>query len=108
MKSWKAALELKLKGVTSLRQHRDELYLEQPADPAPQVQSSSDRDMAVLRFNYEKRLMREVQSALAKMEAGSFEICEDCEESIPQRRLDAVPWARLGVKCDCRQKRHRA
>jgi DnaK suppressor protein len=99
MKSWKAALELKLRELTNLWQERDELYIEQHADPADQVQSSSDRDMAVLRFNQETRLMHEVESALAKVEAGSFGICEDCEEPIPQKPLDAIPWARLCVKC---------
>jgi DnaK suppressor protein len=98
-KHWKAALEMKLKELTTLWQERDELYIEQQADPADQVQSSNDRDMAVLRFNHDTHLMHEVESALAKMKEGTFGICEECDETIPQKRLDAVPWARMCVKC---------
>jgi DnaK suppressor protein len=89
-KRWKAALQSKL---------RDELYIEQLADPADQVQSSNDRDMAVLRFNHETRLMHEAELALAKFDEGTFGICEECEEAIPPKRLDAIPWARLCVRC---------
>ena len=96
---WKAALEAKLNSLSTARQERDELVIEQLADPVDQVQSSNDRDMAVLRLNQDNRLWNEVRSALSKLDDGTFGICEDCAEEIPQRRLDAIPWARLCVGC---------
>src|SRR3954465_11383783 len=36
-----------------------------------------------------------IERALTKMSSGSFGVCEDCGEEIPQRRLLAIPEARL-------------
>jgi RNA polymerase-binding transcription factor DksA len=49
--------------------------------------------------NHESRLVRDIRTALAAIEEGSYGQCQDCEEPIPRRRLDAVPWARLCVPC---------
>ena len=43
----------------------------------------------------------EIQAALERLEEDpdEFGLCEGCEEEIPARRLDLVPWARLCIKC---------
>lgn len=44
-------------------------------------------------------LLREVDSALARMDAGGFGICEACDESIEAERLAADPLVRLCLGC---------
>jgi len=34
-----------------------------------------------------------------RIQDGSYGFCERCEELIPAKRLDALPWARLCVTC---------
>jgi DnaK suppressor protein len=41
----------------------------------------------------------EIDRALAKMDAGSYGICERCGNPIPKARLKALPYASLCVAC---------
>ncbi len=43
--------------------------------------------------------VEEVEAAIAKIDQGTYGICESCKESIPRARLRALPYARLCVKC---------
>ena len=40
----------------------------------------------------------EVEMALARIEAGSYGICEETEEPIEPERLRAIPWTRLSIE----------
>lgn len=40
----------------------------------------------------------EVESALARIEGGSFGVCEETEEPIEHERLRAIPWTRLSIE----------
>ena len=78
---------------------RDELEIQPTADPLDQVRSSTDRDMAVEALNQQARSIHEIRVALERIEEGRYGRCERCEEPIPPKRLDALPWARMCVKC---------
>ncbi|HEX3620724.1 MAG TPA: TraR/DksA C4-type zinc finger protein [Acidimicrobiales bacterium] len=41
----------------------------------------------------------EVDRALAKMDAGTYGVCERCGQAIPKARLKALPYATLCVAC---------
>lgn len=40
----------------------------------------------------------EVESALGRIENGSFGVCEETEELIEVERLKAIPWTRLSIE----------
>lgn len=40
----------------------------------------------------------EIESALARIENGTFGICEETEEVIEPERLRAIPWTRLSIE----------
>jgi DnaK suppressor protein len=40
-----------------------------------------------------------VESALRRLEAGSYGLCESCGNQIAPERLDAIPWAPLCIDC---------
>lgn len=46
-----------------------------------------------------KRYLEEVESALLRLEAGSYGRCEICGESIPRDRLRARPTASTCIRC---------
>jgi RNA polymerase-binding transcription factor DksA len=43
--------------------------------------------------------VEDIDRALARIEAGSYGVCERCGEAIPRERLRALPHASLCVKC---------
>ena len=67
--------------------------------------SSQENDLHVnLALNQtDTKLLRAIDQALHRIESGTFGICMDCEETIPNARLDAVPWTRVCVTCKERQ-----
>ncbi len=40
----------------------------------------------------------EIESALSRIENGSFGLCEETDESIEAERLRAIPWTRLSIE----------
>ena len=88
---------------------------EQELEDARMSESSSDRspdpgnaEASSTKLEYAKELSLEqntldllskVQWALAKMDEGTYGICESCGKSIPLARLDALPYVTLCVDC---------
>jgi DnaK suppressor protein len=40
-----------------------------------------------------------VESALERIEEGTYGTCEECGVRIPKKRLDAIPYATMCVRC---------
>jgi RNA polymerase-binding transcription factor DksA len=49
--------------------------------------------------------LREIIRALAKLEEGTYGICDNCHKPIPADRLQALPYANLGIDCQERLER---
>jgi DnaK suppressor protein len=45
------------------------------------------------------KMLREVQAALSRVDAGTFGVCMECEGDIGMRRLAAVPWTASCIVC---------
>jgi len=43
--------------------------------------------------------LRQIEEALAKVEAGTYGICEDCGREIDIARLEAIPYTPLCMRC---------
>ena len=43
--------------------------------------------------------LRLINEALDRLESGDYGICLSCDESIPDKRLTALPWAKYCVPC---------
>jgi DnaK suppressor protein len=54
------------------------------------LMSISDNDL---------RLLKDIDNTLDKMEKGTYGICEECEEIINEKRLEANPVARYCITC---------
>ena len=47
----------------------------------------------------EKFLLKKIERALQRMDAGTFGICERCEDEISAKRLEARPVTTLCIRC---------
>ncbi len=66
-----------------------------------QLEQSTNRAVIEQR----QRLLRQMQTAYQRLEAGAYGVCEDCHEAILVERLEAIPWATLCVRCQGRRER---
>ena len=73
--------------------------LEDPSDSGDLSQQSHEEWIFLNRNNLEKTLLREVEEALVRVREGAYGICQECEEPISAKRLQALPWAKLCVSC---------
>ena len=48
----------------------------------------------------EQALLTEVLRALKRIDDGRYGLCVVCGNSIPEKRLEAIPWAARDVKCE--------
>jgi RNA polymerase-binding protein DksA len=101
-----------------LERHRDFLRAEirvQGADPdsddvnfvddsgfADRGHSSEARSQVLAVVRALRSNLRDVERALSKMDAGTYGMCERCGRPISIERLEALPWAVLGI--DCKQR----
>ena len=46
----------------------------------------------------ERQILREIQEALVRCDAGTFGICQGTGKIIPRVRLEAVPWAKYTIE----------
>jgi DnaK suppressor protein len=100
-------LEEKLAELTSAIIPRDELQVEILPDAIDQVQSNTARELSSRRLDNQSRLIRELRDAMRRMDQGTYGVCEECEAAIAPRRLDAVPFARLCIRCQEQAEIHR-
>jgi len=86
----------------------DELASLAAHEPGAFVEDSARRaveDLLGRLEGRERHELDEIQAAQARLETGSFGVCEGCHESIPLSRLRAVPWARHCLGCQAREER---
>lgn len=60
---------------------------------------SLDRNKATQFMGGRKRFLARIEDALARIDAGTYGICEGDGELITKTRLETVPWTRYCVKC---------
>jgi len=60
---------------------------------------SYDREFSLSLATEEQKIIYEIDDALKRVASGDYGICMGCEKSIPQKRLNALPYAKLCIKC---------
>jgi DnaK suppressor protein len=68
-------------------------------DLGDQASSAYNREFLFELGNGDRRLLKEVVSALQKINEGGFGDCERCGEAIAEKRLEALPFARYCIEC---------
>jgi len=60
---------------------------------------AAERELAVEEMESAYCVLRQVESALSRLERGKYAVCLKCGERISEKRLDALPWAAYCVRC---------
>lgn len=82
-----------------------------PDDRFDEVDQASSEYMQAFSFRLrgrEKYLMDKIELALRKIDDSSYGICEECEEMIALKRLQARPEAPLCISCKEAQEKEEA
>ncbi|MBA2694248.1 MAG: TraR/DksA C4-type zinc finger protein [Rubrobacter sp.] len=94
----KGELKRMIEGLEEDEEDRGEEEGDSQFDSGDMSQAQFTREMdATVGERSEKRL-EEVERALAKIEEGSYGICDDTGEEIPKGRLEAMPEAVVTVE----------
>jgi RNA polymerase-binding transcription factor len=72
-------------------------------DIADKAANSYTKEFLFSLSNAERELVKQVDDALSRIDDRRFGVCASCEEEMNQKRLEAVPWARLCIACQQKQ-----
>ncbi len=68
-------------------------------DIADKASSSYTKEFMFSKSNADRRQLQKIADAIVRLDDGEFGNCVNCEEEIGRKRLEAVPWAELCIKC---------
>lgn len=99
-----AAVKAKLEERRAVLAHRiaeAERELDQPGDPQLEDQASGRQGDEVIETLEDAALaeLRQIDHALARIEAGAYGTCTACGGPIAPKRLEALPHAETCVAC---------
>src|SRR6185503_12918736 len=58
-----------------------------------------DREINLVLIDRDRDKLQAIDDALARIEDGSYGVCEACESDVAEGRLEALPFTRLCVSC---------
>ncbi len=61
-----------------------------------------DQFVALRQHRMDRRKLKLIDAALERLDRGEFGLCAECEDPIPVKRLNVVPWAACCVPCQDR------
>jgi RNA polymerase-binding protein DksA len=70
-----------------------------PNHPAELGAENYEQQFAVSLIEAQSGMLEKIETALQRIEEGTYGICEECGCQIPRLRLKAVPYATMCVKC---------
>ncbi len=68
-------------------------------DIADKASSSYTKEFMFSKSNSDRQFLRLVGEALKRIDDGGYGECVSCEGEIERKRLEAVPWTRLCIRC---------
>jgi len=68
-------------------------------DMADAASNAYNADILMSLSDNDRNMVKEIDSALDKIGSGAYGICEECDEPINEKRLEANPVARYCITC---------
>ena len=99
--AWRTEL---LQDSTETLQHLQEESLAE-SDIADRASLETDRSLELRTRDRERKLIAKIDEALRRLEDGSYGFCEETNERISLRRLEARPIATLSIEAQERHER---
>lgn len=105
---YRGILEKQLAASSQSTKGREALAIDESPDELDRIQSAAAREAAIGSLERSALQASKIRGALTRVADGSFGLCLDCEELIHAKRLAAVPWATLCIKCQEKDDHERA
>src|SRR5215813_1407360 len=77
--------------------------LESARDVGDQALMDLDRELGISLMEMRNRRRQAIDEALTRLSEGTYGICAECGVEISEKRLEAVPFAKLCVECQSKQ-----
>jgi DnaK suppressor protein len=77
--------------------------LESARDVGDQALMDLERELGISLMEMRNRKRQLIDEALTRLSEGTYGLCAECGVEISEKRLNAVPFARLCVECQSRQ-----
>ena len=74
-----------------------------PTSMAELGSDNSDQELTLSLLGSDKDSLDQIETAIQRIEDGSYGRCEECGGKIPKSRLDAIPYAAQCVRCASQQ-----
>ncbi|GAC1395984.1 MAG: hypothetical protein NVSMB56_10400 [Pyrinomonadaceae bacterium] len=85
--------------VTEAEMSSRERDLEATQDPADMAANAYTKELLISMSANDRRSLNLIDEALKRAETGGYGDCVNCGETINEKRLEAVPWARYCLRC---------
>jgi DnaK suppressor protein len=106
----RAELQRRRRAILETTRRADaELEALRSAERDPEFEEGAQTDQEAFTLSRlgesQRRELSQIDAALARLDAGEFGVCADCEQDIDPRRLKALPYALLCAECATRRER---
>jgi len=88
-----------IKSINRNRTAAEEIKLENTEDEGDLATISHDRDLLYNLHEGGFERLRFIQEAIKALDRGQYGECIGCGEDIKEKRLEAVPWATMCIRC---------
>jgi len=103
MEKYRRLLEQKKHSLSSdlakTRNAEEETTEELTQDIADKAVSSYTREFLYSLSDTDRSTLVQIDEALVRVEEGTYGNCTNCGQPMSEKRLTAVPWARLCIDC---------
>lgn len=102
LKKFKSLLEQKRDQIVNSpgkRTHWENMQSSRHGDFVDQASEDNEVHVNIRLRQTDAKLLRAIESALIRIENGTFGICTSCEDDIGHARLQAVPWTSVCIEC---------
>ena len=72
-------------------------------DPTDQAVAELDNNFMLRLRGREQKLLKKIDEAIARIDGGTYGVCESCGGQITLKRLEARPVTTLCIECKTRQ-----
>ncbi len=76
-------------------------------DSIDQATQSLDKEILFELSDNERKILRNIEAAMRKMEKGDYGLCEHCKNIIEKKRIKALPSARYCITCQSGSEKNR-
>lgn len=99
LERFKRILQDQLSSMEQPLRRREEIAVQYAPDTIDRVQQAAERELAIRQIESDFTRLQSLRLSLERIKEGSYGTCLRCDSEIGIKRLEAVPWAALCVRC---------